>query len=158
MVLATFNPISYCTSNEGNKMAKRLTRKLSEVATEVRATLIKEYGVTEAELSAWHDRALASTYTFPTTAMIPIADLWLDYEVQRDVIHKHIINIMKKWDPRICSPVSACQLIGNERVDAYDGQHRTIAAAILGFGRAAGDTLVALMVAGNAPPGPPFTP
>ena len=114
-------------------MAKRLTRKLSEVATEVRATLIKEYGVTEAELSAWHDRALASTYTFPTTAMIPIADLWLDYEVQRDVIHKHIINIMKKWDPRICSPVSACQLIGNERVDAYDGQHRTIAAAILGF-------------------------
>jgi len=114
-------------------MSKRLTRKLSEVAKEVRATLIKEYGVTEKELQAWQERAKASLYTFPTTAMTSIDVLWLDYEVQRDVIHKHIINIMKKWDPRICSPVSACQLIGNERIDAYDGQHRTIAAAILGF-------------------------
>ena len=114
-------------------MAKRLTRKLTDVAKEVENQLKAHFNVTQKELDAWRARAQASTYTFPTTAMVPILDLWIDYEVQRDVLHKHIINIMKKWDPRICSPVSACQLIGTERIDTYDGQHRTISAAILGF-------------------------
>jgi hypothetical protein len=43
------------------------------------------------------------------------------------------MNIMKKWDSQICSPVSACQLDGTDRIDTYDGQHRTISATILGF-------------------------
>jgi hypothetical protein len=113
--------------------SKRLTRKLTEVAKEVESQLKAHYGVTQKELDAWRAAAMASLYTFPTTAMVPIADLSIDYEVQRDVLHKHIINIMKKWDPRICSPVSACQLIGKDQIDTYDGQHRTIASAILGF-------------------------
>ena len=114
-------------------MAKRLIRKLTDVIAEVEQTLIREYGVTRKEIQTWQARAKLSPHSFPTTAMIPIADLWIDYEVQRDVICKHIINIMKKWDARICSPVSACRLIGKDRVDTYDGQHRTIAAGILGF-------------------------
>jgi hypothetical protein len=65
--------------------------------------------------------------------MIEIEDLWIDYEVQRDVIHKHIINIMKKWDPRICSPGSACRAPGARQIFLYDAQHRTIAAGILGY-------------------------
>ena len=114
-------------------MAKRLTRKLIDVAREVEAQLKAHYGVTQKELDAWRARARASLYTFPTSNMVPIEELSIDYEVQRDVLHKHIINIMKKWDPRICSPVSACRLIGKNRTDTYDGQHRTIASAILGF-------------------------
>lgn len=114
-------------------MAKRLIRKLTDVITEVEQTLIREYGVTRKEIDKWKNLAQTSKTGFPVTAMIPIADLWIDYEVQRDVICKHIINIMKKWDARICSPVSACRLLGKERIDAYDGQHRTIAAGILGF-------------------------
>ena len=114
-------------------MAKRLIRKLTDVIAEVEQTLIRDYGITRKEIQTWQARAKASPYGFPTTAMIPIDDLWIDYEVQRDVICKHIINIMKKWDARICSPVSACRLIGKDRIDTYDGQHRTIAAGILGF-------------------------
>lgn len=114
-------------------MAKRLVRKLTDVIAEVEQTLIREYGVTRKEIETWQARAKLSPYNFPTTAMVAIADLWIDYEVQRDVICKHIINIMKKWDARICSPVSACRLVGGDRVDTYDGQHRTIAAGILGF-------------------------
>lgn len=114
-------------------MAKRLIRKLSDVIVEVEQTLIREYGVTKKEIETWKARAQLSPNKFPTTAMVAISDLWIDYEVQRDVIHKHIINIMKKWDARICSPVSACRLVGTDRVDAYDGQHRTIAAGVLGF-------------------------
>jgi hypothetical protein len=113
--------------------AKRLTRKLIDVIAEVESQLRAHYGVTQRELDAWRARAKALSYRFPISYMIQIEDLWIDYEVQRDVIHKHIINIMRKWDPRICSPGSACRLIGKDNIYLYDAQHRTIAAGILGF-------------------------
>ena len=112
---------------------KRLTRKLTDVIAEVETQLKAHYGVTRKQLDAWRARARALSYKFPISSMIQIEDLWIDYEVQRDVIHKHIINIMKNWDPRICSPGSACRIIGKSGIYLYDAQHRTIAAGILGF-------------------------
>ena len=114
-------------------MAQRLTRKLTDVAAEVEKQIKAHYNVTQKELDAWRTRANATGHAFPESSMQPIADLWIDYEVQRDVLHKHIINIMKKWDPRICSPGSACRTPDAERVFLYDAQHRTIAASILGY-------------------------
>jgi hypothetical protein len=113
--------------------AKRLTRKLTDVIAEVEAQLKAHYGVTQKDIDAWKARARAMSHKFPVSTMILIEDLWIDYEVQRDVIHKHIINIMRKWDPRICSPGSACRLNGLPKNYLYDAQHRTIAAGILGF-------------------------
>jgi len=113
--------------------AKRLTRKLIDVIAEVESQLRAHYGVTQKELDAWRARATALSHRFPISHMIRIEDLWIDYEVQRDVIHKHIINIMRKWDPRICSPGSACRIMGKPTIYLYDAQHRTIAAGILGF-------------------------
>lgn len=112
---------------------KRLTRKLTDVISEVERQLKAHYNVTQKELDAWRARAQALEHKFPVSAMIEIEDLWIDYEVQRDVIHKHIINIMKKWDPRICSPGSACRTPGAKQIFLYDAQHRTIAAGILGY-------------------------
>lgn len=112
---------------------KRLTRKLTDVIAEVEAQLKAHHGVTQKELDAWKARAKALSHKFPLSSMVTIEDLWIDYEVQRDVIHKHIINIMKKWDPRICSPGSACRILSNPNIYLYDAQHRTIAAGILGF-------------------------
>ena len=112
---------------------KRLTRKLTDVIAEVEKQLKAHYGVTQKDLDAWRARARALSHKFPVSAMLQIEDLWIDYEVQRDVIHKHIINIMRKWDPRICSPGSACRLLGKPPIFLYDAQHRTIAAGILGF-------------------------
>jgi hypothetical protein len=114
-------------------MAKRLTRKLTDVAAEVEATIIKEFDVKTKDLEALRLRAQKLPLSFPESTMQSISDLWIDYEVQRDVIHKHILRIMKKWDPRICSPVSACVVSGDPKVYTYDGQHRTLSAAILGF-------------------------
>lgn len=111
---------------------KRLVRKFTDVVAEVEQQLKAHYGVTQKELDAWRVRAQASIHKFPTSNMIAIEDLWIDYEVQRDVIHKHIINIMRKWDARICSPGSACRVNGSN-IYLYDAQHRTLAAAILGF-------------------------
>ena len=113
--------------------AKRLTRKLTDVIAEVETQLKAHYNVTQKELDAWRARAKALSHKYPISSMIQIEDLWIDYEVQRDVLHKHIINIMRKWDPRICSPGSACRLIGKDNIYLYDAQHRTIAAGILGF-------------------------
>jgi hypothetical protein len=112
---------------------KRLTRKLTDVIAEVETQLKAHYNVTQKELDAWRVRAKALSHKDPVSSMIQIEDLWIDYEVQRDVLHKHIINIMRKWDPRICSPGSACRLIGKDNIYLYDAQHRTIAAGILGF-------------------------
>ena len=112
---------------------KRLTRKISDVVTEIESQLKAHYGVTQKDLNAWRARAKALSHKFPVSSMIAIEDLWIDYEVQRDVIHKHIINIMKKWDPRVCSPGSACRIGNNPNIYLYDAQHRTIAAALLGF-------------------------
>ena len=113
-------------------MAKRLTRKLTDVAKEVETQLKAHYNITQEHLDGWRTAARLS-HPFPISNMIETNILWIDYEVQRDVLHKHIINIMKNWDSRICSPVSACTIPGSDRIDAYDGQHRTIAALILGF-------------------------
>jgi len=112
---------------------KRLTRKLTDVIAEVETQLRAHYNVTQKDLEAWRNRAHALGHRFPISAMIAIEDLWIDYEVQRDVLHKHIINIMKKWDPRICSPGSACRMIGKSQIFLYDAQHRTIAAGLLGY-------------------------
>lgn len=122
-------------------MAKRLTRKLTDVAAEVEKQIKAHYNVTQKELDTWKADARRSP-AFPDSKMVSIADLWIDYEVQRDVLHKHIINIMKKWDSRICSPVSACRLEDSDRVDTYDGQHRTIAATILEFTEIPGAVVV----------------
>jgi hypothetical protein len=120
------------TEGESKMAAKRLVRKFTEVVAEVESQLKAHYEVTEKDLTAWRSRAKALVYTFPHSTMIEIEDLWIDYEVQRDVIHKHVINIMKKWDPRICSPGSACRISGSN-IYLYDAQHRTLAAAILGY-------------------------
>ena len=120
------------SGNERKIMAKRLTRKLTDVAQEVEATIKREFEVTDRELDSWRHRAHNLPQSFPESTMARIDALWIDYEVQRDVIHKHVMRIMKKWDPRICSPVSACQVTGRDTIDTYDGQHRTLAATILG--------------------------
>ena len=113
--------------------AKRLTRKLTDVIAEVERQLRAHYGVTDRDLTAWRTRARALQHKFPASMMVAIEQLWIDYEVQRDVLHKHIINIVKKWDPRICSPGSACRVGTNPNIYLYDAQHRTIAAGLLGY-------------------------
>ena len=123
-------------------MAKRLTRKLTEVAREVEQQIKTHYNISQKEIDRWREYARNSQNQFPESTMVDIGDLWIDYEVQRDVLHKHIINIMKKWDSRICSPVSACRLTDTDRIDTYDGQHRTISAAILGFEKIPGAVVV----------------
>jgi len=72
-------------------MAKRLTRKLTDVVAEVEQQLKAHYNVTQKDLDSWRTAARLSQ-PFPVSNMIATDVLWIDYEVQRDVLHKHIIT------------------------------------------------------------------
>jgi hypothetical protein len=100
-------------------MNTRVTRKLSDVIAEVKLSLQSEFNIGDKELAAFRARVEGNGHKFPTgSTMVPIDTLWIDYEVQRDVIVKHIISIMKKYDPRLCGPASACRILRNSAIDA----------------------------------------
>lgn len=113
---------------------ERLVKKFTDVVEEVRLQLEAEFGVTKEQISAMRARVDANGHKFPTGSyMIDINMLFLDYEVQRAAIAKHILNIMKNYDPRLCTPASACKVDGQDYTTLYDGQQRSIASALLGF-------------------------
>lgn len=120
-------------------MTTRVTRKLTDVIADVKLSLETEFKITEKELAGFRARVDGNGHKFPIgSQMVPIDSLWIDYEVQRDVIVKHIVGIMKKYDPRLCGPASACRIVGNTSIDpskifTYDGQHRTVSTALLGY-------------------------
>lgn len=115
-------------------MNERATRKLTDVINEVKLELATLFGINDQELAMFRQRVDGNGHNFPDGGkLVPIDDLWIDYEVQRDVIVKHIVNILKKYDPRLCTPASACRVKGAKQILTYDGQHRTIATALLGY-------------------------
>jgi len=112
----------------------RLTRKFLDVVEEVRGILLTDFNVTQEQIDAMRARVDANSHQFPEgTNFLDLENLWLDYEVQRAAIPKHILNIMKNFDPRLCGPASACKVEGDEETTVYDGQQRSIAQALLGF-------------------------
>lgn len=112
----------------------RLTRKFLDVVEEVRGILQTDFNVTPEQMAAMRQRVDGNGHTFPEgTHFIELANLWLDYEVQRNAIPKHILNIMKNFDPRLCGPASACKVSEQEETTVYDGQQRSIAQALLGY-------------------------
>jgi hypothetical protein len=128
-------------------MIKRISRSLSDVAKEILQKLKDEHGVTDKQLAYLRTRVFNSGYQFPLGGIkVPVTVLWIDYEVQRDVIIKTILSLLEKWDNRICQP-AACNTHPDlvEIIDAakniykfkklfiYDAQHRCVTLAILGF-------------------------
>ena len=112
----------------------RLTRKFMDVVEEVRGILQTDFNIGPEQIAAMRARIDANGHTFPEgTHFVDLENLWLDYEVQRNAIPKHILNIMKNFDPRLCGPASACSVEGEDIVSVYDGQQRSISQAVLGF-------------------------
>lgn len=118
-------------------MTKRLSRLLSDVAQETLTELREKHGFTDKELSRIQARIKSTGYGFPIgLALLKFDDIWIDYEVQRDVIVKHVLNIVRKFDPRIVGAASCVRLPKSKfpnRYYAYDGQHRMLAMWILGY-------------------------
>ena len=63
----------------------------------------------------------------------PLEHFAFNYSVQRDVRAGHVMNIMRKFDPRVCCPVSAVKRSEGDTLYIFDGQHRAVALALLGW-------------------------
>ena len=118
-------------------MTKRLSRLLSDVAAETLEELKTRHGFTDKELDRVKARIKSTGYGFPIgLALLKFDSIWVDYEVQRDVIVKHVLGIIRKFDPRIVGAASCVRLPKSKfpnRYYAYDGQHRMLAMWILGY-------------------------
>lgn len=112
---------------------KRLREKATAVAKRVQSELLESGMLTTTQLKKFQHAAKHTKYNFPRAEMVDVKDLWIDYEVQRDVILHHILNIIARFDPRLCGPASACQMIGESEITVYDAQHRVVSCIILGF-------------------------
>ena len=112
----------------------RLTRKFLDVVEEVRGILLTDFNIGPEQIAAMRERVDGNGHGFPEgTHFIELDELWLDYEVQRNAIPKHILNIMKNFDPRRCGPARACKVTGQDETTVYDGQQRSISQALLGY-------------------------
>jgi len=116
-----------------------LKKSLREVAEEVRNHLLAD-GVTPEMIDAYRKQADTNGFDYPTgTTFVDVDNLWLDYEVQRVALPKHIHKtIMAKYDHRVHAPAQACRITDDSRYDpeqvlVYDGQQRSISACLLGF-------------------------
>jgi hypothetical protein len=54
-----------------------------------------------------------------------------NYSVQRDLRDSHVLRICEKFDPRVVRPASAVKRDG--KYFLYDGQHTSVALAVLGY-------------------------
>ena len=60
----------------------------------------------------------------------PLEDFAFNYSVQRDVRAGHVMNIMRKFDPRVCCPGSAVRRSDSKTLYIFDGQHRAVSLAL----------------------------
>jgi hypothetical protein len=112
----------------------RLVRKLSDVVEEVRLDLEANFGITQENLDAYRARVETNGFDFAEGSnFINSDEVFLDYEVQRAAISKHILSIVKAFDPRLATPVNACQVEGQDYITAFDGQQHMVAMSLLGY-------------------------
>jgi hypothetical protein len=113
---------------------RRLIRRFMEVVEEVRIELEANYGITQEQLDSFSARVVGNGHDFPEGShIVPFDNLYLDYEVQRAAIAKHILNIARNFDPRLCTPANTCRVEGQDYITMYDGQQHGIAMALLGY-------------------------
>ena len=123
----------------------RETRLLIDIVEETKFILATEHNFGPDKIQAQRARIDATGKHFAFGSfMFPIKNLKLDYTVQRDIIIKHIIKIITRYNPQLCAPASAViddlnkldldDLMNSTALPSiYDGQHRIVASAILGY-------------------------
>jgi len=141
------------------KLQKRVAHPMVEIVNKVRKELETECGISQQQIDAYirdvNRQIEQNKIAFPIGSMlVPINLLWIDYQIQRDVILRHIASIIKRFDTRIVSPASSCtesfdykpeivlpgylfeagpESAQQHPIFVYDGQHRIVVCALLGF-------------------------
>ena len=125
--------------------ATREIRLLTDIVEETKYILATQHNFGPDKIQAIRARIDATGKKFAFGSfMFPIEKLKLDYTVQRDIIIKHCIAIITRYNPQLCAPASAViddlnkldldDLLNSTALPSiYDGQHRIVATAILGY-------------------------
>lgn len=140
-------------------LVKRVCHPLAQIIESVRKDLTEIHNISNEQIDQYitvvRKNIEKQACSFPIgSMMVPIDLLWIDYQVQRDVILLHIASIIKRFDTRIVSPASSCtvnftyqprvilpcyNLVAGDPKDqidpifVYDGQHRIVTCGLLGF-------------------------
>tara|TARA_R110000803_G_scaffold209665_1_gene279755 strand:+ start:30 stop:1121 length:1092 start_codon:yes stop_codon:yes gene_type:complete len=125
--------------------ATREIRLLTDIVEETKYILATQHNFGPDKIQAIRTRIEATGKKFAFGSfMFPIEKLKLDYTVQRDIIIKHCIAIITRYNPQLCAPASSViddlnkldldNLMNSTALPSiYDGQHRIVCTAILGY-------------------------
>jgi hypothetical protein len=128
-------------------MSARISRPLIDVVNDARRDIKAALNLSDKQFDSMMQqiraKMLAQNLTFARGMHFESVDnVWLDYEVQRNVIIKHLIDILKKFDIRIIEPAATANFVGKaltkepwrkDKLFAYNGQHRCILLCLLGY-------------------------
>lgn len=128
-------------------MSARVSRPLIDVVNDARRDIKAALKLSDKQFDSMMQqiraRMTAHNLNFARGMHFESVDnVWLDYEVQRGVIIKHLIDIIKKFDIRIIEPAATANFIGQaitkepwrrDKLFAYNGQHRCILLCLLGY-------------------------
>jgi len=119
-------------------MNNRPTKTLREVIKQARLTLIAEYGFKESDFQKLRENVEKAGHAFAEGCPMVEIDLdnpVIDYQVQRDLRWKNLIQIITNFDPRLVRIAEGCivTVTDNGKVQIYDGQHTVVAMGILGY-------------------------
>lgn len=128
-------------------MSARVSRPLIDVVNDARRDIKAALNLSDKQFDSMMQqiraKMLAQNLNFARGMHFETANnVWLDYEVQRNVIIKHLIDILKKFDIRIIEPAATANFIGKaltkepwrkDKLFAYNGQHRCILLCLLGY-------------------------
>lgn len=81
-------------------------------------------------------KAIRKKAKFKTTdrrqfAWVPMSQILIDEDIQRELEQDHALNILKNFDPRRISVIYATKDVGKDVYHSTDGQHNSVVQAVL---------------------------
>jgi len=125
------------TTKQSRKVVNQLDRDPNEFYVKTIADRLEEVnkpnnqGIHDAVEDYYKLGISFSIAQLPQHKMVPIKNILIDEDIQREMDTMHITNILKGFDPRRVNPIFAVKEPGEEIYHCTDGQHTVITLAKL---------------------------
>lgn len=115
-------PVNEFSRKEGEFYEKTLMDRVNEVKRLPSYTTI----IKKLRTAGLFDQAMR-----PKFAWVPISQIRIDEDIQRELDVEHLMKILKDFDPRRISPIYATKDVGIDLYHSTDGQHNSVVQVIL---------------------------
>ena len=125
------------TTKQSRKVVNQLDRDPNEFYVKTIADRLKEVnkpnnqGIHDAVEDYYKLGTSFSITQLPQHKMVPIKNILIDEDIQREMDTMHITNILKGFDPRRVNPIFAVKEPNEEIYHCTDGQHTVVTLAKL---------------------------